>query len=336
MARNGEDYKTRIFCRAIMPKGWGVRECPLLHKSQPFQKRIWVKAYTKMSPRILSKHGQVIRKCTVPGTVAFTFDDDSWTEKDDILSLFSQRNAQASFFLRSTPWTTDVIKDNGGESGIQKLHDNGHLIGLGTSSRRHHSDAEQQDLLKARQKVSIVLGTSSTSDGLRPQYIWSSPSDCTVRNGCVEKLTINGQRLVLWDAEPADMGNNTETTLLLDRVQAADPKRDSFLVPIRGLRKENHHGISDLLDGFLQKGFRPVTVGDCTNDPKHFWYLDHLGHPATGLEFGHDVEATGTFLSQIRWGGLLAVIFLELMALSCLFWAVCRYRKIKSHQRIVQ
>ncbi|KAK1638235.1 nucleotide-diphospho-sugar transferase [Colletotrichum phormii] len=127
----------------------------------------------------------------VPGTVAFTFDDDSWTEKDDILSLFAQRNAQASFFLRSTPWTTDVIKDDGGESGIQKLHENGHLIGLGTSSRRPRSDAEQQELLKARQKVYTVLGASPASDDLRPQYIWPSPSDCTVRNGCVEKLTIN-------------------------------------------------------------------------------------------------------------------------------------------------
>ncbi|KXH49389.1 chitin deacetylase [Colletotrichum salicis] len=227
-----------------------------------------------MSPRILSKHGQVIRKCTIPGTVAFTFDDDSWTEKNDILSLFAQRNAQASFFLRSTPWTTDVIKDDGVESGIQKLHENGHLIGLGTSSRRPHSDAEQLDLLNARQKVSIVLGTSSASDGLRPQYIWSSPNNCTVRNGCVEKLTINGQRLVLWDTQPADISNNTETTLLFGRLQAADPKRDSFLVPIRGLRKEDNQRIGDLLDGLLQKGFRPVTIGDCINDPKHFCTWD--------------------------------------------------------------
>lgn len=273
----------------------------------------------------------------IPGTVAFTFDDESWTIKDDVLALFSQRNAQASFFLRSAPWTADVIQDDGGESAVQRLHENGHLIGFSTSSRHPHSGVEHDDLLKARQKISTVLGASSLSEGLRPQYIWSSPIDCTVRNGCVEKLTINGQRLVLWDGRLGDMSNNTETTLLLERLQAADPGRDSFLIPIRGVRKETNHSIGDLLDGFLQKGFRPVTVGDCINDPKYFWYLDHLGHPATGLSFGRNgVISPGTFLSQVRWSGILAVIFLELMALSCLFWAVCRYRKIKSHQRVVQ
>ncbi|KXH31426.1 polysaccharide deacetylase [Colletotrichum simmondsii] len=213
-----------------------------------------------MSPRVLSKHGQVIRKCTVPGTVAFTFDDNSWTEKDEILTMFAQRNAQASFFLRSTPWIADSIEDDDGKSAVQSIHENGHLIGFSTSSRHPHSGVEHDDLLKARQKISTVLGASSSSEGLRPQYIWSSPFDCTVRNGCVEKLTINGQRLVLWDGGPADMSNNTETTLLLDRLQAADPRRDSFLIPIRGFQKESNHSIGDLLDGFLQKGFQPVTI----------------------------------------------------------------------------
>lgn len=271
--------------------------------------------------------------------MAFTFDDDSWTEKDEILTLFAQRNAQASFFLRSTPWTADSIEDDDGKSAVQSIHKNGHLIGFSTSSRHPHSSVEHDDLLKARQKISTVLGasSSSSSEGLRPQYIWSSPVDCTVRNGCVEKLTINGQRLVLWDGGPADMSNNTETTLLLNRLQAAEPGRDSFLIPIRGFRKESSHSIGDLLDGFLQKGFQPVTVGDCVHDPKHFWYLDHLGRPATGLTFGrHGVVSPGTFLSQVRWSGILAVFFLELMALSCLFWAICRFRKIKSHQRVVQ
>lgn len=270
--------------------------------------------------------------------MAFTFDDDSWTEKDEILTLFAQRNAQASFFLRSTPWTADSIEDDDGESAVQSIHKNGHLIGFSTSSRHPHSSVEHDDLLKARQKISTVLGaSSSSSEGLRPQYIWSSPVDCTVRNACVEKLTINGQRLVLWDGGPADMSNNTETTLLFNRLQAADPGRDSFLIPIRGFRKESSHSIGDLLDGFLQKGFQPVTVGDCIHDPKHFWYLDHLGRPATGLTFGrHGVVSLGTLLSQVRWSGILAVFFLELMALSCLFWAICRFRKIKSYQRVVQ
>ncbi|KAK7437970.1 hypothetical protein Landi51_11837 [Colletotrichum acutatum] len=200
------------------------------------------------------------RGSKVPGTVSFTFDDDSWIEKDEILTLFAQRNAQASFFLHSTPWTADSMKDNDRKSVVQTLHENGHLIGFSTSSRHPHSGVEHDDLLKARQKISTILGASSSSEGLRPQYIWSSPVDCTVQNGCVEKLTINGQRLVLWDGGPADMSNNTETTLLLDRLQAADPGRDSFLIPIRGSQKESNHSIGDLLDGFLQKGFQPVTI----------------------------------------------------------------------------
>ncbi|OHF01071.1 hypothetical protein CORC01_03638 [Colletotrichum orchidophilum] len=205
------------------------------------------------------------------------------------------------------------------------------------SSRLAPSDTEHDDLLEARQKISTVLRASSSSGGLRPQYTWSSLVDCTVRNGCVEKLTVNGQRLVLWDIKSEEIGNNTDTMLLLNKLQTANPRQDSFLVPVRGVRQENIHNIGDLLDGLIEKGFRPVTVGDCIEDPKHFWYLDHLGHPTKSMKIGNEAaDSPGIFLTQVRWGGVLAVIFLELMALSCLFWAVCQYRKIKSHQRIVQ
>ncbi|KAK1856455.1 chitin deacetylase precursor [Colletotrichum chrysophilum] len=290
----------------------------------------------------VSKHGQVIRKCRIPGTVAFTFDDGPSFYTDYILHELAQFNATATFFLDTSSWLTEENHSGYWESLVRRMVEDGHLIGLTTESCDGGSpnyDETKHALADARERIGRIFISSTSSSGRHPMYV-RAPPECTMQNGCVEKLTLDGQRLVfpgINSEDPYDdHGRDMNSTSLLNDLESADPEKDSFLIRMHD-SEQTALNVGSLVHSFVSKGFKPTTVGDCIGDHDHFMYLQpsQSSQPPANLGVKIGNSWNGSF-SQLRWVGFPLIPLLEFMALAALFWTARRYRKIRSHMHIVR
>lgn len=72
--------------------------------------------------------GQVYFGCSVPGTVALTFDDGPFMYTDGVLDALSAAGMKATFFLNGQNWAN--IYDY--SSTVQRMVNEGHQVGSHT------------------------------------------------------------------------------------------------------------------------------------------------------------------------------------------------------------
>lgn len=72
--------------------------------------------------------GQVYFGCSVPGTVALTFDDGPFTFTDTVLNTLAAAGMKATFFLNGQNWAN--INDY--SSTVQRMVNEGHQVGSHT------------------------------------------------------------------------------------------------------------------------------------------------------------------------------------------------------------
>ncbi|KAF6825217.1 chitin deacetylase precursor [Colletotrichum plurivorum] len=295
-----------------------------------------------MEPPFISKHGQVVRKCKIPGTVAFTFDYGPSFYTDYVLNQLAQHNAHATFFLNTTPELSDQRHLGYWETLVRRMAADGHLVGLTTGPSEPGSEnkaAEDQQLLEARKRISGILVSHTSSSGPLPMYV-RAPKSCTVENGCIERLTVGGQRLVfpgvdLRDTTPG--GLNATSPTLLDSLAAADLDKNSFLIQMHDTEKETALGLATLLRSFTDRGFSPVTVGECIGDLDHFMYLQAPQAVEAAEDNGIQIQVSwGESSAHLRLVGFLAIGLLELAAVAALWWATRRYRRIRARNHIAR
>ncbi|KAF4844413.1 Pantothenate transporter FEN2 [Colletotrichum siamense] len=204
----------------------------------------------------------------IPGTVAFTFDDGPSFYTDYILHEFAQFNATATFFLDTSSWLTEENHSGYWESLVRRTVEDGHLIGLTTKSCDGGSpnyDETKHALAEARERIGRIFVSSTSSSGRHPMYV-RAPPECTMQNGCVEKLTLDGQRLVfpgINSEDPHDdPGRDLNSTSFLSDLESADPEKSSFLIRMHDT-EQTALTVGGLVQSFVHKGFKPITVGDC-------------------------------------------------------------------------
>lgn len=66
--------------------------------------------------------GAAITGCTVPGTIALTFDDGPAVYTDSVLDLLAQHDARATFFVLGTSLQTEYA------SRLHRMIDEGHQV----------------------------------------------------------------------------------------------------------------------------------------------------------------------------------------------------------------
>jgi peptidoglycan/xylan/chitin deacetylase (PgdA/CDA1 family) len=74
--------------------------------------------------------GTIITRCTVPGTVALTFDDGPHPNTDEVLNHLRNANMRATFFVNGDNF--NYILDQPGRDRINRMIREGHQIGSHT------------------------------------------------------------------------------------------------------------------------------------------------------------------------------------------------------------
>lgn len=221
---------------------------------------------------------QIIRSCSVPNTVALTYDDGPNIFTENLLDMLDEYNAKATFFLTGVnsnkgqidsdeyPWKDVIIR----------MHNSGHQIASHTWSHQDLnaiSDSQRYDqIINNERALHHILGGYPTY--MRPPY-----SSCPAGSDCMRDLERFGYHVVYFDVDTGDYLNDApgkievSQTAFKEALDNAEKTGSSLLV----IGHDNHYQTVQSLTPFMLQqistaGYRAVTVGECLGDPRDNWY----------------------------------------------------------------
>ena len=220
----------------------------------------------------------IIGTCTVPGTVALTFDDGPNIYTEELLDLLDRYNAKATFFITGINNAKGPIDDPSlpWEPLILRMRDSGHQVASHTWSHQDLSAVSREQLreqmLRNEAALRNILGGFPTY--MRPPY-----SRCGPENGCLDELGDLGYHIVLFDIDTKDYSHDSPDQIQFSKdrfdgfLNSAKASVKSWLVIAHDVHEQTVRNLTEhMLKRLLSDGYRPVTVGECLDDPQEFWY----------------------------------------------------------------
>ncbi|KAH8424997.1 chitin deacetylase CDA6 [Aspergillus melleus] len=257
-----------------------------------------------------------VRSCSVPGTVALTYDDGPGPYTKDLLDLLDKYDAKATFFITGNNNGKGEIDAPGKPwiELIQRMRHKGHQIASHTWSHQDLSkisrDQRRVQLLWNEVALRNILGAFPTY--MRPPY-----SSCTPESGCLKDMGSLGYHVVLYDIDTEDYRYDSPTMIqhskdIFDRDLArGKPSDTSWLVIAHDVHEQTVHNLTEhMLKKLRSDGYRPVTVGECLGDTADFWYRkdttfdkDLLLRMPSGVRKGKIVSRDGVCGNGITCAG---------------------------------
>ncbi|OXV05512.1 hypothetical protein Egran_06720, partial [Elaphomyces granulatus] len=223
-------------------------------------------------------YGHGIFSCTVPKTIALTFDDGPNTYTGDLLDILDSFKAKATFFITGINSGKGEIDDFTLPWGrlIQRMHYSGHQIASHSWSHQDlskiTSSQRYDQMLKNEAALRNIFGAIPTY--MRPPY-----SSCTINSGCLDDMGELGYHVTYYNVDTDDYNNDHPEYIqrskdIFDRALAMqDPPGRPFLVIAHDVHKQTVYNLTSyILEKTYASGFSAVTVGECLGDPKYNWY----------------------------------------------------------------
>ncbi|KAJ5227453.1 uncharacterized protein N7469_007459 [Penicillium citrinum] len=219
-----------------------------------------------------------IRSCTVPGTVALTFNDGPTRYTGDLLDLLDKYEAPATFFITGINNGKGQIDDDSlpWASLIERMILSGHQIASHTWSHEDLSKVTSAQRIAQLEKNEAALRNVI---GGFPTYMRPPYSSCLARSGCREDLGKLGYHIVLYDIDTDDYKNDDPGLIQRSKdifdefLTTGNPHSRSWLVIGHDAHEQTVHNLTEhMLQTMTRLGYRPTTLGDCLGDPRENWY----------------------------------------------------------------
>ncbi|KAJ4385815.1 hypothetical protein N0V93_010246 [Gnomoniopsis smithogilvyi] len=224
-------------------------------------------------------YGQVITSCTVPGTLALTFDDGPWRYTSDLLDLLKRKGVRATFFVCGSNMADDQLTGYGHPQLLRRMVTSGHQIGTHTWAHPNlaqvsRAEASRQIYLNEQALVG-VLGIIPTY--FRPPYLeWSEET--------LDVMADLGYHVVTLDVDTRDWEGDYDAAKQ-NYLAALGWGSDSKLVLAHDIHERTVYDFAEwMIDTAMERGYRLVTVGECLGDPLDNWYRS----PYTGESWQSD------------------------------------------------
>ncbi|KAL4898136.1 hypothetical protein BDV59DRAFT_607 [Aspergillus ambiguus] len=221
-----------------------------------------------------------IRSCTVPGTVALTFDDGPNKYTSALLDLLDKYDANVTFFLtgNENAKANGVGKIDSEPSSrlIQRMYTSGHQIASHTWSHLDLSAMSREHRLT--QMVWNEMALRNILGGI-PTYMRPPYSSCTGQSGCLDDMSTLGYHIILYDIDSEDFRNDNPDSIqksknIFDKhVDQDQSSQKPWLVIAHDVHEQTVYSLTEhMIEKLAARGYRAVTVGDCLGDPREFWY----------------------------------------------------------------
>jgi len=207
--------------------------------------------------------GDVITRCTVPGTAALTFDDGPFVYLYDISKALKAANSTGTFFFNGQNFGCIYSIDNAKRA--KYAVDNGHMVAAHTWSHAQLNNLNWDQLHHEFWLIeqALVKITGKKPAFMRPPY---GEYNSLVR----EVARVRGQALVLWDFDSGD-SLGVSAAQRKQRYTDIANRHPSTILALNHETNESTaydvlpHAISVL----KQAGYRLVTLGTCLGQSRY-------------------------------------------------------------------
>ncbi|KAF8881342.1 carbohydrate esterase family 4 protein [Infundibulicybe gibba] len=214
--------------------------------------------------------GQVITACTVPNTVALTFDDGPNVYIHDIVNALDEVGAKGTFFFNGNNFGCIYNR----AEGVKYAYDHGHQVASHTWSHAHLNNLNrvQVDDEFARVELALQRITGAVPAFMRPPY--------GEHNDQVDSVARDrGQAVTLWDFDSGDStgASPDESKTRYDDVVNRHP---STLLALNHETSETtaHDVLPYAIKKLQGAGYQLVTVAECVGQSPY----QSVGLPQAG------------------------------------------------------
>ncbi|KDQ18657.1 carbohydrate esterase family 4 protein [Botryobasidium botryosum FD-172 SS1] len=200
----------------------------------------------------------VFKSCTVPNTVALTFDDGPYIWHKGIVDMLDAAGAKGTFFMNG--YNYGCVYSNETVDQMEYSYSRGHQIASHTWGHAHLSDILDEAQMERQFELSDtafskILGVVPTF--MRPPY--GEYSDLVLK-----VAADHNQNVIIWDVDSGDSVGATAEQSKQTYLAAVDSKASNVLT----LNHETHQSSAEdvlpfAIKTFQAKGYRLVTVAEC-------------------------------------------------------------------------
>ncbi|GLA93029.1 hypothetical protein AtubIFM57143_010008 [Aspergillus tubingensis] len=207
-------------------------------------------------------YGLLITHCTVPNTIALTFDDGPSTYTPQLLDLLSEYGARSTFFVNGYRLQESAPI-------LQRIYNEGHQIASHTFG---HSFLPALDNPTIINEMNTLESLFRTFIGRVPTYM--RPPFLAVDGRILALMTDLGYHVIGASVDTKDYENNTPWLIgesvrnFVEGVQAGGTvvlAHDTHAQTVWTLTRV-------MLEESRRRGLVATTVADCLGEPMDFWY----------------------------------------------------------------
>ncbi|KAG0208914.1 hypothetical protein BGX28_000233 [Mortierella sp. GBA30] len=217
----------------------------------------------------------LIKRCTVSGTMAVTFDDGPWKYTNELLDILKEKKVKATFFVNGANYDSIFKYKN----VVRRAKDEGHQIGSHTWDHADLTKRSKKEILTEMKKREFLVMKALNSVHQKPQLRTDKPLVNSGRRAEVDHwgtsveatLISEGYKIVIWDVDSGDSQGKTPDQSFQDYEQ--EVTQPGHII----LNHDVYYGtvrefIADAIDLALSKGYKLIPVGACLGEPESSWY----------------------------------------------------------------
>ncbi|KAG0196610.1 hypothetical protein BGX28_009947, partial [Mortierella sp. GBA30] len=173
----------------------------------------------------IAKSGiEVIMSCTVPNTLAITYDDGPFEYSSELLDLLDKENVKATFFMNGKA-VGDITEY---EDVVRRAYGAGHHV---ASHTWDHGDLSQMSERDVRREMTKLDDAFKRIIGVRPVYM--RPPYGYLNDASKKYLSNNGYRVVTWGIDTNDWRHPDDIQASLsaysDKLSGSDAHNRGFI-----------------------------------------------------------------------------------------------------------
>ncbi|TRM63673.1 carbohydrate esterase family 4 protein [Schizophyllum amplum] len=206
---------------------------------------------------------QVYSKCTVPNTVALTFDDGPYDYIYDISGKLLEKGAKGTFFFNGNNY--QCIYSDANIARIQYVYGAGHQVASHTWAHKHLTQLSWDQVHDEMYRVELAL---QRIVGVTPAFM--RPPYGEYNDMVLDASGVRGQGVVIWDFDSGDSAGVSAA----DSRQRYNDVANTHPSTILALNHETYYStafqvLTNAIDTLQAKGYRLVTLAECLGKPAY-------------------------------------------------------------------
>ncbi|KAI1843754.1 hypothetical protein JX265_001048 [Neoarthrinium moseri] len=208
--------------------------------------------------------GTIISACSVPNTVALTFDDGPYIYTEELLNILSSNGVKATLFLNGQNWGSI----NSFTGLVQRMINDGHQVGSHTWS---HADLATLDAAGVTSQMTQLEDAFSSIIGKIPTYM--RPPYFSTSGVALETLGNLGYHVIHANIDTLDYNHNDDTIGVAVQNFEDGLNAGGSITLMHDVHAQTVHVlVQEAINRIKARGLNPVTVGECLGDNAANWY----------------------------------------------------------------